>query len=74
MSNQKTIEQKVVRFIHEKDLISNKDKILVALSGGPVNFAGNWPQKTEFRFFKRLKTLGFLRRKKAYHSKKPAGK
>ena len=35
MSNQKTIEQKVVKFIHEKDLISNKDKILVALSGGP---------------------------------------
>ena len=35
MSNQKTIEQKVVKFIHEKNLISNKDKILVALSGGP---------------------------------------
>lgn len=35
MNNQKTIEQKVVKFIREKNLISSKDKILVALSGGP---------------------------------------
>jgi len=35
MNNQKTIEQKVVMFIREKKLISSKDKILVAFSGGP---------------------------------------
>lgn len=31
----KTIEQKVIRFINEQDLIEAGDKILIALSGGP---------------------------------------
>ena len=31
----KTIEQKVLKFIDEKDLIQRNDRVLVALSGGP---------------------------------------
>jgi tRNA(Ile)-lysidine synthase len=31
----KRIEQKVLKFIDEKDLVEKNDKILVALSGGP---------------------------------------
>ena len=31
----RTIEQKVVKFIFERKLISENDRILVALSGGP---------------------------------------
>ena len=31
----KSIEQKVIKFIAEKNLIENGDKILIALSGGP---------------------------------------
>jgi len=35
MDKKKTIEQKVVKFILDKKLISRKDRILIALSGGP---------------------------------------
>ena len=35
MYKQKTIEQKVVKFILDKKLVDKKDKVLVALSGGP---------------------------------------
>ncbi len=31
----KNIEQKIIRFIDEKDLIQKNDRILIALSGGP---------------------------------------
>jgi tRNA(Ile)-lysidine synthase TilS/MesJ len=33
--NLKTIEQKVIRFILDKNLIEKNDNVLVALSGGP---------------------------------------
>jgi tRNA(Ile)-lysidine synthase len=35
MYRQKTIEQKVIRFILDKELIEKKDKILISFSGGP---------------------------------------
>ncbi|MFA7227695.1 MAG: ATP-binding protein, partial [Melioribacteraceae bacterium] len=42
----KSVEQKVIKFIEQNDLISNGDKILVAFSGGPDSiFALNFLHK-----------------------------
>ncbi len=35
MNNSKSIEQKVIKFINEQNLIAKNDKVLIALSGGP---------------------------------------
>lgn len=55
MYKQKTIEQKVIKFILGKNLINRNDKILIALSGGPDSvFLLDFLSKYKKRFSIRL--------------------